>query len=211
MAIPEWTVRDWIVTETGDCQLRPSARQWDLLREQYYLHQFLTEIMELLDQALTEADQWDFLPQIRRKVRQLFTNSYWLQTRYEPPKPQTGVAVTILYDEIGYPLTVENVSSLPGVSSPVHNHGTWGVVALLQGSEKHYFWRRSPTPAYPDHIELVGEKTLHPGEIISFTPEAIHSIQSLGSELTVTFNLYGDSQPRSRFQFDPEAHTAKPF
>lgn len=211
MAIAEWIVRDWIVTEEGECQPRPTARQWDLLREHYYLHRFLTEILDVLEQAPTEKDQWDFLPQIRSKVRQLITNSYWVQTRYEPPHPQTGVTVTLLYDEIGYPLTVETVSTSPGVRSPIHNHGTWGVVAVLEGTEHHQFWRRVPQPGYPDRIETTGTRTLQPGEIISFMPGAIHTVESVGSSPAVTFNLYGDSQPRARFQFDPQTHTAKPF
>lgn len=203
-------LKDWLVTDDGQCQARPSAREWDLLREHYYFHRFLTEVVDILDQAPNELEEWDYLPQIRTRVRQLITNSYWLRTQSVPPCPKTGVGILTLYDEIGYPLTVQTVSFAPGVLSPIHNHGTWGVVAVLHGQEKHTFWRRV-SPHQPDAIERVGEKLLTPGEILSFTPNAIHQVEALGPEPTVSFNLYGDTQPRSRFEFDPLTHTARSF
>lgn len=203
--------KDWLVTDDGQCQMRPAAREWDLIREHYYLHRFLTEVVDLLARSSSEAEEWDFLPQIRMKVRQLITNSYWVQTQFLEPKPHPGYAILTLYDEIGYPLTVQNVSFAPGVLSPIHNHGTWGVVAVLKGQEKHTFWRRVGDSENPHKIEPVGEKILSPGEIISFMPDAIHHIEAIGSETVVTFHLYGDTQPKSRFEFEPASQSAKHF
>lgn len=203
--------QDWLVTENGQCQARPSAREWDLIRNHYYLHRFLTEIVDLLDQAPSELDEWDFLPQIRRQVRQLITNSYWVQTQFLPACSKTGVSILTLYDEIGYPLTVQNVTFAPGVVSPIHNHGTWGVVAVLKGQEKHTFWRRVPGADSPHQIEPVGERVFHAGEIVSFVPDAIHQVQAIGAEEAVTFHLYGDTQPHARFEFEPTTQTAKHF
>jgi predicted metal-dependent enzyme (double-stranded beta helix superfamily) len=203
--------KDWFVNDNGECQVRPSVREWDLIRDRYYLHQFLTEIMEILNEIKNEKEEWERLPQIRMRVRQLIINSYWVQTQYHEPHPQTGSAVHILYDEIGYPLSVQNVTFVPGVKSSIHNHGTWGVVAVLKGQEKHTFWRRVPTSEFPDKIEQVGEHILNVGEIISFTPQAIHQVEALGDEMTVSFHLYGDTQPKSRMEFNPITRTAKPF
>lgn len=204
-------VKDWLVNDDGVCAARPSAREWDLIREHYYFHRFLTEIVDLLDQAAHETEEWDFLPQIRMRVRQLMTNSYWLHTQYLEPDPKLGFAILPLYDEIGYPLTVQTVTFAPGVTSPIHNHGTWGVVAVLKGEEQHTFWQRTPNPDFPDQIQSVGTKIVTAGEIISFTPQAIHQITAVGDTPVITFHLYGDTQPRSRFEFQPATHTAKHF
>ncbi|WP_367142217.1 hypothetical protein [Moorena sp. SIO1F2] len=40
--------------------------------------------------------------------------------------------------------------------SPIHNHGTWGVVAVISGQEKNTFWRRTDDPDFCDRIEQVG-------------------------------------------------------
>jgi predicted metal-dependent enzyme (double-stranded beta helix superfamily) len=204
-------VKDWLVTDEGKCEARPSAKEWKLIRDNYYFHRFLTEIVDLIETVANEEEEWDYLPQIRMRVRQLITNSYWLHTQSLKPCSKTGVSILTLYDEIGYPLTVQNVCFSPGVISPIHNHGTWGVVALLKGQEKHTFWQRLPDPDFPDRIEQIGERILTPGEIISFTPSAIHQVETVGNEPALTFHIYGDTQPRSRFAFDPVAHTAKSF
>ncbi|MBD2459907.1 cupin [Oscillatoria sp. FACHB-1407] len=203
--------QDWLVTSDGQCQPRPSSREWDLIRDRYYLHQFLSEIVDMLNSVSDPADEWDYLPQIRMRVRQLITNSYWVRSQFADPDPKTGVAILTLYDEIGYPLTVQTVITNPGVCSPIHNHGTWGVIAVLQGREEHTFWRCTGDLDSPDRIELVGLKTLCPTEIISFVPDAIHRVKAIGNEPVVAFHLYGDTQPRSRFEFNPATHTAKPF
>ena len=203
--------KDWIVTDDGQCEPRPCVRNWDLIRQNYYFHQFLTEIIEILNEVHHERDEWDRLPQIRMRVRQLVMNSYWVRTQCTDPSSQTGVGVLPLYDEIGYPLTVQNETTLPGIMSPIHNHGTWGVVAVINGKEEHTFWRRSPNSDSPYRIERVGRKVLNPGEILSFMPNAIHQVRAIASQPTLTFCLYGDTQPRSRFKFDPVTHTAKHF
>jgi predicted metal-dependent enzyme (double-stranded beta helix superfamily) len=100
---------------------------------------------------------------------------------------------------------------LPGQVSKIHNHGTWGIVALINGEEKNTFWRRHPQSNTPDRIEKVGEKNICAGEIISFTSEAIHSIEVIGEEPVVSFNLYGETNYEQRWQFDTFKHTAKNF
>jgi predicted metal-dependent enzyme (double-stranded beta helix superfamily) len=200
--------QDWFVDAEGRCQPRPTSRPWDLLQDHYYLHQFLSDVLHILAHAPHEFDQWDYLPEIRRKVRQLILNSYWLTTQRGDPDPKTGATVITLYDEIGYPLTVQTVTTRPGATTPIHNHGTWGVVALLDGQERHTLWRKT---TQPDCLEITGYQTLQAGEIISFMPEAIHQVETVGSEPAVTFQLYGDTQPKARFQFDPETFIAKPF
>jgi len=41
-----------------------------------------------------------------------------------------------LYDEIGYPLAMQIETLQSGAKSNIHNHGTWGIVAILEGQEK---------------------------------------------------------------------------
>ena len=204
-------IKDWLVTDSGECQARPSAREWDLIREHYYLHRFLTEIIDLLDSAPQESEEWDYLPQIRMRVRQLVMNSYWIQTQFQEISSITGVSILPLYDEIGYPLSIQNVTTAPAIASPIHNHGTWGVVALIKGREKHTFWRQREDLDCPGQIEFVGEKILNPGEIISFMPNAIHQVTAIGTEPVRTFHLYGDTQPKSRYRFEPLTNSIKRF
>ncbi len=200
--------RDLLVTGTGQWQVCKPAREWDLLRTPYRFHRFLTEMEDVLEDAI---DETACLSQLRLLVRRLITNSYWVQTQYVEPNPDTGSGVIMLYDEIGYPLTVQIATYQPGACSTVHNHGTWGVVAILRGEEKNTIWKRTPAPQFPDWIEPTAESTLLPGDIVSFTPDAIHSVKALGDQPTVTFSVYGETHHSKRFEFDLTTRTAKNF
>ena len=200
--------RDLLVTEAGQWQVCKPAREWDLLRTPYRFHRFLTEVEDLLEAAI---DETDCLPQLWLLVRRLITNSYWLQTQYTEPDPDTGTGIIMLYDEIGYPLTVQITTYLPNTRSAIHNHGNWGIVAVLKGEEKNTIWQRTPVSQFPDWVEPISEVRLLPGDLISFTPGAIHSVEALGDEPTVTFSIYGETHHSKRFEFDSVTRRAKNF
>lgn len=174
----------------------------------YRLYRFLTDLEDVLDRETDDAQR---VQQIAPLVRTLLTSSEWLQMEYSPPSPKTGWGVKMLYKEPKFPLTVQMVSWAPGQRSTIHNHATWGIVALISGEEKNTLWRRSPTPDHPHAIEQVGEHVLVPGDIIGFVPDAIHCVEALGDEPTISFNLYGITKRSDRFQFSPGDRTAKLF
>ena len=200
--------KDWLLTGDGQYQACKAVRSWDLLRENYRVYRFLTEVEDVLNSV---DDQTSRLPEIRMLVRRLIVNSYWVRSQYLEPSSKTGTSVLLLYDELGFPLTVQVVTFAPGTRSTIHNHGTWGIVAVLKGQEKNTFWRRTPSPDFQDKIESTGEINLFPGDIISFTPDAIHSVEAMGDEPTVTFNIYGETDPSERFEFDSVKCSAKNF
>ncbi|MEA5551753.1 cupin [Anabaena cylindrica UHCC 0172] len=200
--------KDWFVAGDGQHQACKSARTWDLLRDNYRLYRFLTEIEDVL---FNIEDESTCLPEIRMLVRRLIVNSYWVQSQFLAPDSKTGTSVLLLYDELGFPLTVQTVTFAPGTISNIHNHGTWGVVAVLKGEEKNTFWRRTSNSEFPDKIEITGEINLSPGDIISFASDTIHQVQAVGEEPTVTFNIYGETNPKERFEFNAIDHIAKKF
>lgn len=207
--VDQMSGQDWNVTDAGECEPCRTAREWDLLETPYRFHRFLTDVEDVLKQSTAE-DQCDCLLDLRRLVRKLVLNSYWLQTQ-RPDPADTEVAFLNLYDEIGYPLTVQIETLIPGAQSSIHNHGTWGIVAVLQGEGDNTCWRRSPDSGYPDKIVQAAARTLTPGDIVSFTPAAIHRLQAVGEATLVTFNMYGETHSKQRFEFDPLTHQAKNY
>jgi predicted metal-dependent enzyme (double-stranded beta helix superfamily) len=212
--------REWIANHQGFSQVYPDYRIWDLLQESYHFHRFLTEVEDVLRSRSAASrsqiedssqSEENYLPFIRKLVRKLIINSYWIQNQYPEPCQKTGVSLLNLYDEIGFPLTVQSVTFLPGFSSAIHNHGTWGVVAILKGQEKNTFWQQVYDPNLGTKIIPNGEITLIAGDIISFTPNAIHQIEAIANEPLVTFNIYGETQASQRFEFDPITQQRKKY
>lgn len=199
--------QDWLVTAEGHCQPLGSIEVEESERT-YRLYRFLTDLENILEAI---PDDRSRLEAITPRVRQLLISSYWLQMEYRQPPEDPGWAVNFLYREHEWPITVQMVAWLPGKPSPIHNHAAWGIVAIIGGQEKNTLWRRAPVPEHPDRIEKVEEKILGPGDIITFMPDAIHSVEPLGDEPAVSFNLYGVTNYKQRYQFDPDTHTAENF
>ncbi|MBE9112779.1 cupin [Nodosilinea sp. LEGE 07298] len=198
---------NWLLSDDGTH--RPFGNPETLEPGQYYrLYRFLTELEDILEIFHDDVSR---LEAITPLVRKLLVSSYWLQLEYSAPDPKTGWSVNFLYREHEFPLTVQMVSWLPGQTSPIHNHGTWGIVALVGGQERNRLWRRSPLPNHPDHLELVDDIILNPGDVVALTADAIHSVEALGNEPTVSFNLYGRTRFDQRYEFDLATQTAKLF
>ena len=201
------TNHNWLVTDDGrqakfgDADIQPPDRV-------YRLYRFLTDLEDIL---ADESDDSIRIQKITPLVRQLLISSYWLQMEYDQPSPKPGWSVKFLYREYEFPLTVQMVAWAPGQVSTIHNHGTWGIVALIGGEEKNHLWRRSPTADQPHRLESAGEQILVPGDIIGFTPGAIHQVEPMGDEPTISFNLYGVTDYKTRYEYDVQAQTAKLF
>jgi predicted metal-dependent enzyme (double-stranded beta helix superfamily) len=202
------TGQDWFVTNDGQCSPSKAMSQAGDLTQPYRLYRFLTDLEDVLNHITDDSLR---LQAICPLVRKLLTSSAWLQIMPLEPDPELGWEVTMLYDEPSFPLTVQMVAWAPGVTSPIHNHASWGLVALLSGQEKNTFWQRSPTSEFPDRIESVGERLLSPGDILCLMPDAIHQIEAIGDQPTISFNLYGETNYDQRFEFDPNRFTAKNF
>ena len=198
---------DWVVTDDAQLEaLTPEPK--GSLREPYRLYRLLADIDDIL--AATDDDR-QRLAQIAPCVRHFLTNCDWLGAHYVPPDPKRGWSVSKLYDEPDYPLTVQLVAWSPGSVSKIHNHAAWGLVAMIEGEEKNTIWQRDPSPGYPGRLKKVSDRTFESGEIITFMPEAIHCVEALSDEPTVSFNLYGKTNYRKRYRYDVEAHTAALF
>ncbi len=209
------------MTGDGKCEgWEELADNLELSTSQYRLYRFLTDLEDILHKFQSDRHR---LQAICPLVRRLLTSSEWLQGEYLEPNPETGWSVLTLYDEPDFPLTVQTVAWLPGRGSPIHNHATWGVVALINGEEKNTLWRRTDNNGGIEKntlwrrtdnnggIEKVSEIILTPGEIISLMPDAIHHVEALGDQPTISFNLYGETNYAQRFEFDPVTCTAKNF
>jgi len=198
---------NWLVTDDGAFQTFGCA---DMPEPEkiYRLYHFLSDLDEVLDAFKDDISRLEAIVPL---VRKLLISSYWLQMEFDPPSPKTGWAVKFLYREYQYPLTVQMVSWQPGSRSTIHNHATWGLVALISGQEKNQLWQRAPKPEAPDRIEPISELLLNPGDVITFTGEAIHHVEPIGDEPTVSFNLYGVTDLSRRYQFDVKRQTAEKF
>ena len=197
-----------LVENKGQCHIFETIASEKERSSPYRLYRFLTDLEDILE---TIDDDYLRLRKIVPLVRQLLDDSPWLLLSMLTPNPETGWDIMTLYDEPYLPITIQLVAWASGTVSRIHNHGCWGLVTLLSGQEKNTFWRRNPQPNSPDKIEKVGEQILNTGDMICFLPSAIHQIEALGNEPSISLNLYGVTDFENRFEFDITSGTARNF
>jgi predicted metal-dependent enzyme (double-stranded beta helix superfamily) len=76
---------------------------------------------------------------------------------------------------------------LPGQQTPVHDHLTWCVTAVLQGTEyEEVFAHRG------DHLEVVARNASPAGTVSGFAPPGdIHQVTNIGDRVAVSMHVYG--------------------
>jgi predicted metal-dependent enzyme (double-stranded beta helix superfamily) len=89
--------------------------------------------------------------------------------------------------------------------TPVHNHNSWGVVHVLQGSDRYERWTRldAGEDAERADLRLDDELRLGPGDVVWFEgpPQDLHAQQGIGGPVweLVYFGQDPNAAPRAYF------------
>jgi len=161
------------------------------------------------------TDEHQILSRIRPLARQAaLSKDSWLEKRFFAADPEQGFGLHMLHEEPDHTLAVFAVSWLPNRGAPPHNHGTWAVVAGVDGPEKNVFFERTDDGSHPGYAELkkIGEKIFDFGEVLAMPTGGLHSIWNETEAVTVSLHIYGKHLNHTgRSQFDSERKTETPF
>ena len=120
----------------------------------------------------------------------------------------------LVYDAPDASMSLYTIVWSPGQWTPVHDHGSWGVVAVLEGVlEERNYVRLSPDRGREDGIRLVrgGVILLGRGAVTSFVPNPDHiHVTGVPPERSraVSLHLYGRMM-NSFNTYDVEAGTRR--
>lgn len=157
----------------------------------------------------------DMLARVRAIAARAVARSFdWLRAPMCRPDPQQGFGMYLLHEEAQHELAVFVVSWLPGRGTPPHDHGTWAVVAGIDGIERNTFWRRTDDGRRPGHaeIEQAGDRLIAAGDVLAMRSGAIHSVCNDGDRITASLHIYGRHVNHTRrSRFDPLARTEAPY
>lgn len=161
------------------------------------------------------ADEREIIGAVRPLAhRAALSSTSWLEERMYSADPNHGFGVYLLHEEPDHALAVLSVSWLPGRGTPPHDHGTWAVVAAVDGPEKNEFFERIDDRSRRGYAELrkIGEKVCAPGEVVGMPRGVIHRVVNETDAITVSLHVYGKHiNYTERSQFDLEARTETPF
>jgi len=115
------------------------------------------------------------------------------QNHFPNPEPGASAKLYVLSEDDDHRFPIYLTCALPGGAVRPHNHGTWAVVAGLDGCEENHLYDRveggdEPGPA---KIELREKVQLRDGESIALMPDDIHSVATPGDIPRRHFHMYG--------------------
>ena len=146
---------------------------------------------------------------IAEQMRDLVRNPSLAESQDEPAgNVHTGHHSKPLYtDETG--LTLVRARFGPETMTPIHNHGSWGIVGVYRGEDRYQIWRRLDDGATPGRakIEFVEEMILGPGDVVIMPnpPQDVHAQQGYGGQAAFELVLFGkNTMALPRLYFDAE-------
>jgi len=170
----------------------------------YGVTDFVEDLRAVASQPGTEAA---LVERVKPLAERLVHHPAWVRPEYYECDPTQGFGVRVLHEEPGHSLWVVVVSWLPHRGPPPHNHGTWAVIAGVDGEEKNILWRRRG-----ERLELQSAEIIGPGQVGAFLSDAIHSVVNDSERTTLSLHVYGKNLNFvERSQFDPETGVEQPF
>ncbi|MCW2947345.1 MAG: metal-dependent protein of the double-stranded beta helix superfamily-like protein [Actinoallomurus sp.] len=92
-----------------------------------------------------------------------------------------------LYVEPDGSFSVVGLVWRPGQITPIHDHVTWCVFAVLQGVEHEELYVERG-----DHLMRAGENDNHVGDVSGFAPPGdIHRVRNSGEHTAISLHIYG--------------------
>jgi len=152
--------------------------------------------------------------QLTGAARRMAMAQGWRENRFFAPVTRGDFATFSLHEEPDHTLSVVVATLNPRCALPAHNHKTWALQAGVDGTAVNVRWRRLDDRKRKGYAELdvVTRTELGIGDVATFEPEDIHSIENDSYEPAVSINLYGISYAYSgASKFDTQARMEEPL
>lgn len=173
------------------------------------MNRFISDVRKMVREG---GDEKAVTQKIATRLRSLLREPHVLDPRYTRPKPDTYV---------GYPVWVEPDGSFSiaavvwnvGQVTPVHDHGTWGVIGIYQGVE-HEIRYVPAVVSGARRFTQVGERDIGARQVIvcCTSDKDIHRVSCGSSVPCVGIHVYGaDIGTMERHIYDPHTGDVHPF
>lgn len=174
------------------------------MSEPYTLDRYV-EDLRLITRETDNEDE--IVSRVGPLAQRLADQKNWLEKKHYETNAEQGFGVHLLHEEPDHTLAVFVVSWLPGRGAPPHDHGTWAVMAGVEGIERNIRYRRLDDGSRPDYAEMDVKHDFNAdaGDIICMKTGGIHSVLNETDRVTLSLHTYGKHfNHTDRSQFDPE-------
>ena len=178
---------------------------------QYTLSDYVTDLRQITRNAGSEDE---IISRVGPLAQRLALGKSWVEPKHYKTNPEQGFATFLLHEEPDHSLAVFAVNWLPGRGAPPHDHGTWAVVAGVDGLERNISYKRVDDRSRADHAELEVKKetVAGPGDLVCMKTGGIHSVHNETDTVSLSIHTYGKHvNHTARSQFDLATKAKKDF
>jgi len=177
--------------------------------ERYTLDRYVEDLKRISKETDNEDE---IIRQVSPLAQRMAVDKVWLDQKYFDADPEQGFGVHVLHEEPDHTLAVFAVSWLPGRGTPPHDHGTWVVVAGVEGIERNVRYRRLDDRTQSDYakLEVKHDFVADEGELVCIRSGGIHSVHNETDGVTLSLHTYGKHVNYTvRSQYDLENNEKK--
>ena len=181
------------------------------MAESYSLENYVQDLRRISGDT---EDEDEIIRRVGPLTQQMALEKNWLQRHHYDCDTTQGFTAHLLHEEPDHTLAVFVVSWLPGRGAPPHDHGTWAVVAGVEGIENNLRYKRVDDRTRAGHAVLELKHALEAGEgdLICMKTGGIHAVRNDTERVTLSFHTYGKHiNFTERSQFDLETNQMKDF
>lgn len=181
------------------------------MSESYSLDSYIQDLRQITRET---DDEDEIIGRVGPLAQRLALDKGWLRKEHYDADLEQGFGVHLLHEEPDHSLAVFVVSWLPGRGAPPHDHGTWAVVAGVEGAERNIHYKRLDDGTRPAYAELAARHDLSAGkgDLICMKSGGIHAVQNESDRVTLSLHTYGKHVNHTeRSQFDPETNEKRDF
>ena len=182
-----------------------------LIPESYSLGSYIEDLRQIIRKTDSEDE---IIERVAPLAQRLAVEKGWLQKHHYEADPEQGYLAHLLHEEPDHTLAVFVVAWLPGRGAPPHDHGTWAVVAGVEGVEHNTRYKRLDDGSRSDYAELEVKHALNAneGELVCMKTGGIHSVHNESERVTLSLHTYGKHfNYTDRSQFNLETNEKKDF
>jgi predicted metal-dependent enzyme (double-stranded beta helix superfamily) len=175
------------------------------------LRRFIADMTSLVGGAWQDRDEAAIVEIGQKLLGELVSHDDWLPEAMAKCPPH-GYAQNLLWCDPFERFSLVSFVWAPGAGTPVHDHGMWGLVGMLRGSETSQAFARASASG---PLVTSTTTTLRPGDVEVLLPSVgdIHKVtNALGDCGSISIHVYGGNIGAvRRHTFDPATGASSPF
>jgi predicted metal-dependent enzyme (double-stranded beta helix superfamily) len=182
-----------------------------VMENAYSLQQYIDDLRSITGAT---SDEDGIISRVGPLAQRLAADKSWLLPEYYASDEEQGFGVKLLHEEPDHTLVVLMVNWLPGRGTPPHDHGTWAVVAGVEGTERNIRYKRVDDGSRTGYAELEVKNELDAGEgdLVCMKTGGIHAVTNQTETMTLSLHTYGKHiNYTDRSQYDLDTNEKKDY